>query len=327
LIGCAGTAHAWGEDRVTLLDSRQQPVTRVGEIIQYDADQLQLRSPQGTVSRVSVSRVLKIQTDRSPEHQQADDAFAQGDDAGALRLYQTAYRDESRAWISELLVARAIACQTNLGEVGAAASMFLALLEQTPKTPHVAVVPLAWRAEQPDGTLLAHSDQWLNDAQRPAARLIAASWLLSGPRRTSAQQELTALAQNRATGWLAALAECQLWRTRTVAADAAEVQRWQAARERIPAGLQAGPVFLIAQAQARLQQTDAAVLSYLQVALMHSEHHTLASQSLWEAAQLLQHAQHSDEARRLYRQLAEQAADSPLANEARRSLQELEAAP
>jgi hypothetical protein len=327
LIGCVFAAHVRGEDRITLLDSRQQPVTRAGQIVQYDADQLQLQSAQGTVSRVSVSRLLKIETDRCPEHQQADEAFAQGDHAGALRLYQAAYRNESRAWVKELLVARAIACQTNLGQAGAAASMFLALLEQAPKTPHVAMVPLAWRAEQADRTLSAQADQWLNDPQRPAARLIAASWLLSGPRRADAQKELAALVQIRSTGWLGVMAECQLWRTRTVTADAEEVQRWQAALQRISAGLQAGPLFLIAQAQTRLQQTDAAVLSYLQVALMHAEQHTLATESLWEAAQLLQRAQHIDEARRLYQQLSEQAADSPLATEARRKLQELEPAP
>jgi tetratricopeptide (TPR) repeat protein len=320
-------ANGASEDRVTLLDRRDRLVTRSGEILTYDAHQLQLRLPQGTTQRVPTDRVVKIETEREAEHQQADEAFDRRDYASAFALYRSAYRSEMRMWTKQQIVARSVECLRQLGRFREATTTFLALWNQDPATPYFTAIPLAWRAEQVEREWESTALDWLDQSQPTVARLMAASWLLSGRHRTAAEKALVELTERETTNWIGQMAAAQRWRTRVVTAGRDEVLGWQSIVPRLPEGLRSGPSFVLAQALARHHAVDEAVLVYLRIALVDAPAGELAAESLWAAGQLLQQVPEPDEAQRIYRELIERHPDHLLVNEAQRAMRELDASP
>ncbi len=327
LLGPAVIPRANAEDRVTLFDARNRLVTRTGTIIQCDAKELQLQLPQGTTHRVRRDRIVSIETERCAEHEAADEAFVAGDDAGALSQYRAAYRVESRPWVQQQIVARSIVCLQQMGQTGAAATTFLALWQQDPETLWAQVIPLAWCAEQPDRLLEQKATGWLVEGQPAVARLMAGSWLLSGPQRAAAQRVLQDVVRREGDNWIGQVSAAQLWRTQVVDADAELVQRWQTGLQQLPAPQRAGPSFVIAQTLARQGDVDAAVLAYLQAAWSYQATRQLASESLWAAGQLLHGAQKQSEAVHVFRDLVRLAPHSPLADEAQRLIRQRDETP
>jgi tetratricopeptide (TPR) repeat protein len=313
-----------GQDRVTWLDSRDQQVTRAGEILSYDANHLQLRLPHGATRRVPADRLVGIESERGVEHQRADEAFDRHDYSTALSLYRSAYRDEMRLWKKQQIVARSVECLQQLDRIGEAAATFLALWKQDAATPYFAAIPLAWRAKPVDRQWENVAVGWLDRSQPAVARLMAASWLLAGRHRRAAEQTLVELTEREASNWIGRLAAAQRWRTQAVTASVDEVLAWRAALTRLPAGLRAGPSFVVASGLSRWNRADEAVLLYLRIALVDAPASDLAAESLWAGGQVLERTGHGDEARRVYRELIERHPDHPLTNEAHRTVRLLE---
>jgi hypothetical protein len=295
-LGIAGALEA--EDIVRVRDASGELVARRGEVVRYSARELQLKSPAGQAVRIPADVIVEVQTERTEAHVRAERAFEQQDYATAMQAFREAYGTEQRDWVRQEIVARLIVTMHSEGQTERAAAAFLGLLQADPETRFLEVIPLAWRPAEPDLAMRRRIDQWIAADQPPAARLLAASWLVSGARRGEADTVLQTL-QREQTPWLQQLATAQRWRLEIATSDAAQVARWQAELRRIPDTLQPGPAFVLARAQSRHQQTDAAVLHYLRAAWASSLPQELRRESLQEARTLLIAAGRPDEAQRL----------------------------
>ncbi len=189
-------AHAvWAEDRVRIRTLQGELSERRGEVLRFDARQLELQLGSGTVTRFPSDRVVSVETPRSPAHVAADARWDQRDYAEALEGYRQAYRSERREWLRHEIVARSVICYDRLGQSSKAAELFVSLMSQDPASRFVSAIPLAWRPAELDRSWEATSRRWLNQTSRPIARLIAASWLLAGDQRESAVRALRELSR------------------------------------------------------------------------------------------------------------------------------------
>jgi tetratricopeptide (TPR) repeat protein len=125
---------------------------------------------------------------------------------------------------------------------------------------------------------------------------------------------------------IAALAEAQLWRTSVATADAAQAQVWQAALEKMPRELRAGPSFVVGQVLRRLGRHDEAALALLRVPIHAPEHAHLAARALLDAAATLNDAGQPQEALRLAREVVKDYASTPSAKPAEELIRWLEGA-
>ena len=184
------------QDLATILDSRQREVTRKGKILDYDADHLILQTAQGREVEIPSQRVIRVAPKRSADHVTADNRFDERDFKAALASYQRAIRPEKRNWVRRQMLAQIVRCYSNLGDRRSAASMFLILHEDDPRTRHFGVIPLTWRPWQPDRQSAAEATKWTG-SQRPVARLIGASWLLSTSKRPDSIRVLELLKRDQ----------------------------------------------------------------------------------------------------------------------------------
>jgi tetratricopeptide (TPR) repeat protein len=247
--------------------------------------------------------------------------FAEHKFAEALDQYRDAVRQEQRRWVRRRLMAQAVWCYRNLGEMESAAGVFLSLAKEDPHLLDFDAIPLAWTAAQPSPTWEDRLRTWLTGDNAPAA-LIAASWLLTTPERPAATEKLRALT-NHTDRRIALLAEAQRWRAEQATARPDDVRRWQDMLERMPEPLRPGPYVLIGQALARLGEGKPAVLALLRVPVLYPQHRELAAEALLSAGRELEKLDRGDEARELYRELAADFAESRLAAAARQRIEQL----
>ena len=313
---------ATAQDRVTALDSRQREVVRTGQILRYDGRELRIRQASGNESRIPSRLVTDVQTTLLPAHEEADQHFEKGDFSTASTWYRQAYRSEKRDWVRRRILAQIVWCQRNLGQFRAAATTFMLLVKDDPQTLHFDAIPLAWRPQQPDVGFENQAKRWLASDQPSAARLIASSWLLSTSIQPAATRTLRELTRDKDKK-IQRLALAQLWRIQLVTVAKDDVtSKWVTTVESLPPELRGGPYFVLAQGLARTGETDAAVLAFLRVPIQYPRLRQLASESLWEAAQILEQGDDVSVANQLYRELTTQYADTTAAVEALRRLRE-----
>ncbi len=304
------------QDRVVAVDSRQREVVRTGKILRYDGRELRIRLGSGNETRIPSRLVTDVQTTHVPAHLEADRHFETRDFATALTWYRQAYRAEPRDWVRRQILAQVVWCQQNLGQFRAAATTFLLLVKDDPQTLHFDAIPLAWRPQQPDAAFENQAIQWVAKDQPSAARLIASSWLLSTSQQAQASRTMRELSRDE-DAKIRLLAVAQLWRIQLVMAAKEDVtKKWISTIEKLPMKLRGGPYFVYAQGLLRNGETDAAILAFLRVPIQYSDMHQLASESLWEAAQLLAESEDPDAAKRLYQELVARYADTTPAVEA-----------
>ncbi len=324
-IGClaaiwlAAVGQAAAEDRVVTIDRRGREVIRSGEILDYDARELTLRLARGNELRIPADQVQSIDTTRSAPQQIADQRYEQRDYATALSRYRDALHDESRVWMKRHLWAQTIRCARNLGQIGPAISAFRVLVEQEPQTRELDAVPLAWTGTAGDGALERQLRPGLDEVRQPWVRLMAASWLLAGPHRSTARSTLQQLIRDD-DPHVRMLAQTQLWRTRMATATDEQLQQWEEQLEQLPELLRAGPHYVLGRALAS-RSPNAAVLHFLRLPLLYPEQHDLAAESLAEAARLLAANGQTGAAERLRRELVQ---DYPQTMAARHAAQQMQ---
>jgi hypothetical protein len=115
---------------------------------------------------------------------------------------------------------------------------------------------------------------------------------------------------------VAELAAAQLWRTQIVSATPEQVDRWRQSVRKFPPTVRAGPYYVIGRALARQGRHEQAALALMRVPILYSGERTLAAESLWGAAGQLKRLGATAESARLYRELAADYPESPLADAA-----------
>ena len=309
-------------ETVVVADSEGRGTTRmVGQVVEYTGAQLSLRMASGRVEMIDSTRVISISETGNANYEQARQAVEARRWEEALEQLQQALSTEKRAWVQREIVAASVCCYRNLQQLERANNGFLALCRSDPKTQHFDAIPLSWSSAGSNPEWLAQARQQLSDPT-PIARLIAASWLLTTNERAAATTVLQMLLGEQDPR-VVFLAEAQLWRTRTLAPQAADVARWKERIAAMPASLRGGPYLVLGQALARMGQSQEAIVAWMRIPILYPQQRQLAAEALFAAAGELAKLEDLDAARGLYRELTREHADSPLAAQAERRLQEL----
>ena len=181
IAACSAAA----EDAVTVVNQRGGQTTVRGQIVDYTGASLRLILSDGRERTFPADKVLRVQTEYSPEQTQADAARAQGRFDQALVLYQQALKAERRRWVRRRILIEMIWCYRGLGRMVPAAETFLLLMRDNPSEADFTCIPLAWTPSRPSPELEQAARRWIARSDLPAAELLGASHLLSIDRPTA----------------------------------------------------------------------------------------------------------------------------------------------
>lgn len=299
LFPAGNPVHAQdGVDTVIVLREPGSPETaeRKGRIASWTGNELVLETSGGS-RRIAGELIVAIRTSWSTEAESGRAALraCRWDDAAVL--ISQAIGIEPRPWAQAELRADLVRLFDLNRQTVRAGREFLSLLADDPSTRHYPAIPLAWETSLVNPEIEQFAEQCLA-VSSPAAQLLGASWLLGTSRRDAALETLQRLGRDIEPR-IAHLAAAQLWRTRWMTIDGAELQRWEEQLGRMPMPLRPGPLLILAEAQARLGRTDDAVLSLLSVPVIHSEHLAARRAALRRAAAILEASGRAAEARRV----------------------------
>jgi tetratricopeptide (TPR) repeat protein len=302
LLASVAVANA-EDDVVTYLGGKagKQIIRRTGKIEDYTGAGLVLVSAQGRKETIPLDKLVDFQTTATEEETAGDKLLREGKLKEAIEAYQKAKQAESRKWVTRRIAAQLVKCFDLSGEIDKAGDQFLSIVAADAETPYFGLIPLAWRTPQ-NAIVPTKATKWLAASDQPVAALIGASWLLSGAERTKALAALKSLSSDLDPR-IAHLASAQLWRTSLVTATAADLQKWQAQVDRMPAAIKAGPLLVLGDLLARMERNDDALLAWLEPPLVFNERPSLAAAGLQSAAKLLEKLGRSDDAERLTREI------------------------
>ncbi|HOM17638.1 MAG TPA: tetratricopeptide repeat protein [Thermoguttaceae bacterium] len=295
-----------------------------GRVIDYTGGFLLLQLPDGREQKIPGQKVLRIETQYGPAHQEAEQRFRQGRLAEALGLYRKAVQEEQRRWVRREILARMVVCYEDTGQAGAAGETFLLLVQSDPNTPYWEVIPLAWAPTAPDGLLERQARQWLaQDVQQaPVAVLLGASHLLSGAERGVALDRLNQLTHHPDQR-ISLLALAQTWRT-LVQVEPAQLEVWERTIQKMPERFRPGPYYVLGRAYAQQGRWEEAALAWLRIPILYGRPRSLAARALVETGAALQRLGQAEQSARLYQELLRSYPDSPSAAEAAQRLEELQ---
>ena len=200
-----------------------------------------------------------------------------------------------------------------------AASSFSQIIAYDGQSRFTHLVPLPWDRAFIDTAMIERAKQWQQSSSE-TIRLMGASWLLGSPAREAATAELDELSRSRDPR-IAHLASLQLWRGKSVSANASDLARLEKQIARMPINIRGGAMFVRGEIELRLQQIDEASLSYLQIPILHPDNLRLSAIGLQKAATSLEKAGQSDEAKTLLRELVRDYPKTRFAAEANSRLQ------
>ncbi len=294
----------WAEDTVTVTPRLNSDglLRRKGTILDFTGTALTLQLPGGREEQIPTSLVIGYETQRVPDQQTGDQLFAEGRYADAVVSYRRAVDVEQRKWMRREILAQLVRCYKNLQQYVRAGDTFLLIVQSDPTTQLLDAIPLAWKPEQPAADLAQRAEQWLQDQDVAAARLMGASWQLFTSHRERALESLSTLSTHPDPR-IALLAEAQRWRGEMVTATLEQALRWQQQLRRLDDSLQAGPCFVLGQALARHNRSEEAALAFLRTAILHSVEADLAAESLFAAGEQLEKMGNRAGATTVYREL------------------------
>ncbi len=292
-----------------------------GTVVDYTGRELLLEMAGGARRSLPSEQVVRIDTPRTDRQVQADELFEQGDFSSALALYRQARDEERRRWVRREIVARTVWCYRALGDPRSAGENFLLLVQSDPETVDFDSIPLAWYGGPPSSAVERAARAWMARGEIPAAVLLGASHLLTTASGATALARLKQLSTS-ADANLAPLALAQSWRASVVSADEKTLQRWQAAVERMPRSLRAGPYYVVGFGWGRREKWARAALCWMRIPILYRHHRTLAARALVDAGVALEKLDRPGQSALLYREVLTDFADSPSLREAKTRLQQ-----
>jgi len=313
-------ASAAQADTVTVRSTTASKTTvRSGEIVDYSRGTLSLRLPGGRLESIVADRIVDYETTLVPDQQAGIELLAQGKALQAIDRLRAALAKETRTWMRRQILAQLSTAYRSTGQVELAGQTFLLIVRSDPATRFYSVIPLTWNARQPPAPLHDRALSWLENQEMPAARLLGASWLLSGRERERADATLRRL-ETASDKRIALLATAQVWRSRVLTASPAEVSAWERQLGSFPKSLRAGPYYIVAQGLARRHQTTEAALMFLRVPILYPGEAELSAECLYSAGNQLSLAGQPLEARIAWRELVDRYSEHPLAASAQQKL-------
>ena len=310
------TLHA--QDAVITLSSKGAEVSRKGTIVDWQADTLTIEI-SGREKSIKGNDIVRIQTDWSEQYRVGLELFEQRKFTEAIEPLVKASRTETRDWARTIILAKLTQCFGVQEDYANAASSFSQIITYDGQSRFTHLVPLPWDRAFIDTAMIERAKQWQQSSSE-TIRLMGASWLLGSPAREAATAELDELSRSRDPR-IAHLASLQLWRGKSVSANASDLARLEKQIARMPVNIRGGAMFVRGEIELRLQQIDEASLSYLQIPILHPDNLRLSAIGLQKAATSLEKAGQSDEAKTLLRELVRDYPKTRFAAEANSRLQ------
>lgn len=286
---------------------------RRGEIKSWEGASLTFEA-NGRTESIPNDSIVRIETAWSADCVTGRQRLESRQFAAAIEPLAKAAGAETRPWAAAMIRADLVRSLSALGNDFDAVQQFLLILSQDPETRWMEFAPLAWDGGLADAPLVALAQQCL-ESKQPNLQLLGASWLLGTPQRSAAVEVLKKLKQDIRPE-VAHLASAQLWRTELPQASESAVEAWARQVERMPESLRAGPRLLVGLASQRLKQPDRAVLSWMEIAILHPADYRLAAIGLSRSASLLSEQGKTEAARRLWMELTQRFAGTQWATEA-----------
>lgn len=315
----AGAATAEADDRVVVqLRSQSGRLTLSGRIDDFNGRELVLLAGAGSgIKRFAANEVVEIETAYTEPHRRAVELLQKGALVEASDALDGALDAEERTWVRREILALQVGVALQRQAYRPAIQRFLLIIRSDPLSPHYQMIPLVWTARTPSPPADADLQVWLTSSEM-VERLIAASWLLEGPRREDAVVVLNALA-TETHPYLQRLAQAQLWRLRLTDPQLvlAEVQRWEQLTESWAPAIRSGPIFLVGRGFAQHQEWLNAASAWLWIPLRFPQRADLSAEAQWLASQSLLKAGDVGGSQRLAWEVTVRYAASPVAQTAR----------
>lgn len=288
---------AMGQDIVVHQSQNGPAVRREGTITDWSGLTLRLQQ-SGRTRDVDGAEIITIETQWPPEYEQGLLEFAQQDYASAQNAFSDALISEQRPWAKNIIRSKQLACQLATEALPTAARTFFEIIATDPQSRFAPMCPLRWSGNQSRMNQMAAD--WIN-SDEPIVQLLGASWLIgTDPKRARPiLEELTRDIDPTVAG----LAVGQLWNARQMKMTAAEIDLWLKKVETMPTPVRGGPRLAIAAAQSRSGFTEAAVASYMRVAILYPDRPLISAPALYQSATLLHNTGHGDSAIRLMAEL------------------------
>ena len=300
--------QAWSQDRVVLqAPSGSGAMTISCDIVEFTGQEITIRPRAGSgLKRYPADRVLSVETTKTTAHAQAEELYGQHRLEAAESAFETAMRQEPRAWMRREILAGLVRCALCRGHRAVAGNRFLLLQQSDSSTPHFPLIPLAWTTEpsSTEGDAKTHALLWLAETSE-VAKLLGASLLLDDSEKGRAAQ--TALTELTSSGdvRVRTLARSQLWRVqlRSSSVSHLEIEHWTRDAERMPKSLRAGPYYLIGRGHTLRREYEQAATSFLWLPLVYSDSPYLTARATLSAAETLEEMGQERESRDLYREI------------------------
>ena len=302
------------EDIVITRSQSGQTVKRRGTITQWLGQSITLQT--NTRERIiDAADLVEFQTTWPDGYDQGESLIDARQFAQAIEPLNRALKSEARPWARRIILSRLIVCHQAMGDFEPATDAFLKISEEDPNHRFFHLIPLPWTSTLGNSTQIRRANQWI-DSESVIEQLFGAAWLI-GSDRQRAVARLKQLEQQEHRE-VAALARAQRWRIESVAADLKTVERWTSQIRTMPRCVRPGALLMLADAQARQGQTDAAAINLIRIVELYPEQYELNSVALYRCGDLRHNAGHPDQAKTLWSEIvaryprsvwAQQAAD------------------
>ena len=312
-IGITSTAYAVQESEDVVITQRrgsEKTSKRRGEIVDWKGMSLTIHST-GRDREIDNSEIVDIQTAWSKSYLDGISALKKGKTRVAIERLNAALVAESRPWAQRIIRAHLIDAYQTIEQHGDAVQQFLQILAQDPNTRFLHLAPLPWTGS--GNSLVQQAEKWL-EVKEPSVQLVAASWLVAGPRRGEAIKVLDGLSRD-IDARIRFLAIAQLWRTRTNV-NAKQTDVWADLIEKMPRAQRAGPLYVLANAQSQCQKVDEAIIGLMRIPILYPEQRSLAAAALYRSAGLLHNKGQTKQAKSLLNELVSKYPDSFWAQQA-----------
>lgn len=201
-------------------------------------------------------------------------------------------------WQRRLILAEMVDAATALGRTSDAGVLFAPLAKDNPPQLLMTTIPLPWGDDvlaADLGKIQGLAEKWIEEEQE-GLKLLGASWLLTGTKRSTAIQTLETLRSSK-TPLISVYSKAQLWRTvppSEILSD--RYPKWLAERDSVALPIQAGPTMLLADRLAQSGQLALAVSEWMRVVTLHSDRYHLKTKAKTKAIATLKQLGRNKEA-------------------------------
>lgn len=234
----------------------------------------------------------------TPEAKLANQLYQKGEYRQAISETTNLRGANLLPWQQRALLANSIDSLRALGMMDRAGQEFLRLAKLNPPSLLYFSMPLLWTNDNLDRKSIQSAQEWMKEDDEHA-KLLGASWLLSGNQRSDAISALESLS-NSSNPIIRQLAATQLWRSIPAAEVSSRLSpKWSAARDSMPIPIQWGPTIVLADKLEQSGNPILAVPEWLRIASLYPDRYDASKQAIEKAKTALIKVGRAEEASKI----------------------------